>query len=140
MGAVSFGDAGQVAGGFCNESTAMGTRAPIVLSSGRSYSRVHYLLVLNLFLQLFDGLATYSGMHVGFGERNPLLRLAFGLWGIGPTLLLCKSFACATLMAIWLSAGQRLATAAFSLVAAVYGVCSFIPWSYGLCLWLAASF
>jgi uncharacterized protein DUF5658 len=137
---VSFGNGGQVAGGLCTESTAMVTRAPIVLSSGRPYTEAHYLLVLNLLLQLFDGLATYSGMHLGFGERNPLLRLGFGLWGIGPTLLLCKSFACATLMTIWFSAGPRLATSAFSLLAAVYVVCSFVPWSYGLCLWLAASF
>src|SRR6185369_9225983 len=35
------------------------------------------LLVLNLLLQLFDGIATYQGLQVGFREANPLLLRAF---------------------------------------------------------------
>ena len=31
------------------------------------------LVLTNLALQLFDGIATYVGVHAGFNEGNPLL-------------------------------------------------------------------
>jgi uncharacterized protein DUF5658 len=136
---VQFAHGGQAVGGFCDESVAIRSGAPMVLRARRSASTVHRLLVLNLLLQVFDGLATYGGMQVGFGERNPLLRLAFASWGIAPTLLFCKSLACVTLVVISFTASRRLAATAFSLVAGVYGIGSFIPWMWGFGLWLASS-
>ena len=72
---------------------------------------VYQLLIANLLLQVFDAVATYNGIALGFREGNPLLRAAFGFWGVGPTLLVLKSFGCTALalipMAVRLGAGAR---------------------------------
>ena len=36
------------------------------------------LLFINLWLQVFDGLATYLGVSAGYGEGNPLVAATFG--------------------------------------------------------------
>jgi hypothetical protein len=48
------------------------------------------LLMLNVALQVFDGLATYHGMRVGFGEGNPLLVEAMAVVGPAAALVLTK--------------------------------------------------
>src|SRR5260221_4995474 len=89
--------------------------------------RVVQLLVLNVLLQIFDGFATYHGMHLGVQERNPLLRAAFEAWGIGASLLLFKGFCCAALGLVYAAIGSQFATLAFSIVAGVYAVGSLVP-------------
>lgn len=89
---------------------------------------VYRLLLLNILLQVFDGIATYSGHHLGIREGNPLLRNAFHLWGVAPSLLVFKAQACALLLIIYRMAGEELARPAFGLLAGVYSVCSLIPW------------
>ncbi len=86
------------------------------------------LFVLNILLQIFDGVATYSGMNLGVKEGNPLLRNAFWFWGVGPTLLVIKVHACGLLVLLYKIAGEQVATSALGMVAGVYSVCSFIPW------------
>jgi Domain of unknown function (DUF5658) len=90
------------------------------------------LVVLNLVLQLFDGVATYVGLHVGFGEGNPLLDHAFTLLGPGSALLLFKLNACACLLLIWYLRQSRLAVPALVLCAAFYIACSVAPWTAAL--------
>jgi|GEM_PF-5780561 len=87
----------------------------------------HGLLVLNLLLQIFDGLATYVGFAV-WGEGNPLLRVAIDRLGLGPALLVAKSVGCALLVFIWASGTGRIALAAMSICALVVGACSLVPW------------
>jgi len=93
---------------------------------------IRLLVVVNLGLQLFDGLATYAGLHSGFGEGNPLLRWALGTMGPASALLLFKLQACACLLLLWHVRTHRLAGAALALCAAVYVLCSVAPWTMAL--------
>lgn len=86
------------------------------------------LLILNLALQLFDGVATYSGLQVGFREGNPLLVAMFAKIGVGPALLLFKAKACGLLLLVHQTAPARLGIRVLTLLAAVYGVMSLGPW------------
>jgi len=90
------------------------------------------LVVLNLALQLFDGVATYIGMQAGFREANPLLDWAFRQIGTGSALLLFKLHACACLLLLWRLRGSRLAVPALGMSAVIYAVCSFAPWTAAL--------
>ena len=92
-------------------------------------NRVLYqLLILNLLLQIFDGIATYSGLQLGIREANPLLRTAFHMWGMVPALVVSKAQACGLLLLIYWIASEQLAVLALGVLAAVYSVCSLIPW------------
>jgi hypothetical protein len=88
----------------------------------------YQLLIANLLLQIFDAVATYNGIALGFKEGNPLLRAAFGFWGVGPTLLVLKSFGCTTLALVPMAMRLELAQGALGIVAGVYCGCSLIPW------------
>jgi uncharacterized membrane protein len=90
------------------------------------------LVLLNVGLQVYDGVATYVGLHVGFAEGNPLLAWAFGHVGTGSALFLFKLQACACVLLLWRLRGHRLATPALALSAAVYVLCSFAPWTAAL--------
>lgn len=90
------------------------------------------LVMLNLALQLFDGLATYSGMHAGFGEGNPLLRWCLEAIGPASALLVFKLHACACVLLLWHVRAHRLVGPALALCAAVYVVCSVAPWTLAL--------
>ena len=93
---------------------------------------VSVLLLFNLALQLFDGVATYVGVHAGFAEGNPLLDWAFGHLGPASTLFLFKLQACACLLLLWRLRRNRLAVPALVLSAAIYVVCSLAPWTAAL--------
>ena len=90
--------------------------------------RVHQLFLLNLCLQMFDGVATYQGLHFHWAEGNPLLLSWMALIGIGPTLLLFKAKACGFLVLLRRLSGQPCVHGAFVVLATVYTVFSFIPW------------
>jgi len=90
------------------------------------------LLLLNVALQLFDGLATYAGLQVGYGEGNPLIVRAMGALGPAAALTLVKLYACACLVAVWHARRTRLALPALVVTAAVYATCSLAPWSAAL--------
>ena len=90
--------------------------------------RIYDLFVLNIALQLFDAVATYQGLRVGWKEANPILLDAFQLFGVGPTLLLFKAKACGLLFLLSRTQRQRLVIPALSLLASVYCVLSLGPW------------
>jgi hypothetical protein len=90
---------------------------------------VHQLFLLNVVLQLFDGIATYHGIATPWNEANPLLCAAMMQLGIGAALLLCKASACAGLVLLRSLAQHPLAGRGLAAIAAVYGSCSFIPWT-----------
>ena len=97
-------------------------------------SREHLLMVLlfiNLWLQIFDGVATYIGVAAGYGEGNPLVAATFGHLGIGPALCLAKAFACGFLMLIYhLRSRSLLAAPALVGTAVAYLIASVAPWSW----------
>jgi len=90
------------------------------------------LVILNLALQLFDGFATYVGIHAGFGEGNPILDWAFGRFGPASTLCLFKLEACVCVLILWRLRRSWLAIPALAVSAAVYAAWSFAPWTVAL--------
>jgi hypothetical protein len=95
--------------------------------SARSH-RVYQLFVLNIALQLFDAVATYEGLMVGWHEGNPVLVRAFMSLGIVPSLLLFKAEACGLLFLLNRSPKHDLVEPALYVLACVYVVMSMIPW------------
>jgi uncharacterized membrane protein len=91
-----------------------------------------YLLLLNLGLQAFDGLATYVGLHAGFGEANPILAGAIATIGPAAALIAAKLVACGFLAVVWVNRESHLAGPGFAITALVYATCSFAPWSAAL--------
>jgi|SRR5579862_7343618 len=90
------------------------------------------LLVLNVLLQVFDGVATARGLQLGMHEGNHLLAAAFTYWGIGPSLVAFKAFACGALVFVYAAAKQEVAQKALAAIALVYSTCSLVPWAAAL--------
>jgi len=87
------------------------------------------LLLLNLWLQIFDGVATYLGISAGFPEGNPLVAATFHHLGVVPALCLAKVYACGCLLVIWhLRRRSPLVFPALVATAAAYLVGSVAPW------------
>lgn len=105
-------------------SASRGVSAPTARAPDPAYT----LLLLNILLQIFDGVATYHGTHRGVHELNALLRAAFEFWGVGVSLLLFKSFACAALGFIYAVCAREVARTALALTAGVYCLLSLMPW------------
>src|SRR5439155_656471 len=103
--------------------------APMRMLSERA---IFALVCLNLALQVFDGVATYVGVHAGMAEGNPLLAWALAQVGPGFALVLFKLQACACLLLLWHVRRNRLAAPAlgFSATASVLG--SLAPWAAAL--------
>ncbi len=89
--------------------------------------QVHGLLVINLLLQAFDGIATYMGFAV-WGEGNPLLRAAIAQLGLGLALVLAKASGCVLLFLIWCLGASRFAVVAMSVCALALCGLSVVPW------------
>ena len=89
---------------------------------------IHQLFLLNICLQLFDGVATYYGIVSPEGEGNPIVAAAMTQLGIGSALLLFKAKACGCLLVVRRLASQRVAGGALAAVAGTYAVFSFLPW------------
>lgn len=89
--------------------------------------RLHQLFLLNLSLQLFDGVATYQGVHL-WGEGNPLLVAMIPTFGLLSTLLLFKAKACGFLVVLRRLGHRPLVYESMIVLATVYGCLSFVPW------------
>jgi len=89
---------------------------------------LYRLLMLNLALQMFDGVATYQGLRLGFREANPLLVTAFEFLGIGAALLLFKAMACGLLVLLRRAAPRHVGLTVMRALAAIYCVFSLGPW------------
>jgi hypothetical protein len=98
--------------------------------------RVYDLFVLNIALQLFDAVATYQGLRLGWNEANPLLVASFAHVGVGATLLLFKAKACGLLFLLNRYQQYRIVAPTLSFLAGVYCVMSLVPWltKYGMML------
>jgi len=92
-------------------------------------SWVSLLVVMNLALQVWDGLATYYGLSQGVQEGNPLLRSCMNYWGIGVTLIGAKSAACVFLVYLREVASLSLSQWGLILAAVSYVVGSVLSWS-----------
>lgn len=92
-----------------------------------SEQHLHQLFLLNLVLQMFDGVATYYGI-THWGEGNPLILAMIPTLGVGATLLLFKAKACAFLVMLRRFAGHRGVHESFVVLACAYTVLSFVPW------------
>jgi hypothetical protein len=91
-------------------------------------SRLHQLFLLNLCLQLFDGIATYEGLRWHWNEGNPLLLATIPYLGVGTTLLLFKAKACGFLVFLRRMGERPLVYESMVVLATVYTFLSFIPW------------
>lgn len=109
-------------------SHSVGAAGLVTPLSETASAPVQQLFLLNLLLQLFDGIATYNGLQMGIHEGNPLLRNSFAYWGVVPSLLLFKAAACCLVVFLYHSVAERLAAPALQLVAVVYVIGSLIPW------------
>ena len=89
---------------------------------------IYDLFVLNIALQLFDAVATYQGLGIGWKEGNPILVTAFAVLGVTPALLLFKAKACGLLLLLSHYRRHQVAIPALSLLAGVYCVFSLAPW------------
>ena len=59
------------------------------------------LQILNLTLQIFDGLFSYQAFSLGAAEANPFVSAAIANWGVIYGLLYKKILACALLLLIF---------------------------------------
>ncbi|MBI3786255.1 MAG: hypothetical protein HY270_22940 [Deltaproteobacteria bacterium] len=94
-----------------------------------SSRQLYDLFILNIALQIFDGVATYQGLRVGWREANPILLAAFAHFGVGPALMLFKANACGLLFLLHRHSHHYLVAPALYLLASVHCVMSLIPWS-----------
>ena len=84
--------------------------------------------MLNLGLQVWDGLATYLGMQLGVPEGNPLLLVWMEGWGIGWALVSAKTTACGLLLLLGCLRDLFLSRVAMTFTAGLYFSFSFVPW------------
>lgn len=89
------------------------------------------LVVLNLALQLFDGVATYVGWEQ-HGEMNPLLLAGFDRFGAGPTLVVAKAIAIMFVLVLAATPRRRLALFGLAITLTAYTTLSFVPWAQRL--------
>ena len=90
--------------------------------------RLYQLFLLNLCLQIFDGVATYEGVRLHWSEGNPLLLNIMPYLGLGTTLLLFKAKACGFLLVLRRLDARPFVCESMIVLAAVYVFFSFIPW------------
>ena len=90
-------------------------------------ARLHQLFVLNVALQLFDGIATWQG-HVFWGEGNPVLYTTMTSLGVSAALVLFKAKACAFLVILRRCWRHPEAYHALQVLAAFYTSFSLVPW------------
>lgn len=82
--------------------------------------------IVNLLLQVFDGLLSYRVLSEGVPEANPLVSRAISEWGVVWGLFYSKTFACVLLFLIFALRNRRrsLTLKAFTVTAAVYAYVS----------------
>jgi Domain of unknown function (DUF5658) len=90
--------------------------------------RLHDLFVLNVILQVFDGVATYQGLQHHWAEGNPIIVSWIPFLGTGATLLLFKAKACGFLVILRRLGNQPFVYESLVVLATVYAFFSFIPW------------
>lgn len=97
----------------------------------RSRGTIVLLALLNVALQIFDGIATYVGWQQ-HGEMNPILSAGFDRFGAGPTLVAAKVGAMLLVIVLATTPRRRLATFGLAITFTAYTAFSFVPWSQRL--------
>jgi hypothetical protein len=103
-----------------------------------SSDRLHQLFLLNIALQLFDGVATYQGLRFHWAEGNPILLASMPYLGVGTTLLLFKAKACGFLVLLRRLGEREFVRESLVVLATVYAFLSFVPWMSRLLSLLSA--
>jgi len=80
------------------------------------------LLIVNLLLQLVDGLASYHIISAGVPEENPIVASAIANWGVSGGLLYSKALGCALVLLVFLlrHKAEVIATQGLTVLAYVY--------------------
>lgn len=91
--------------------------------------QLYDLFALNIALQLFDGVATYQGLQLGWREANPFLLASFQQIGVANSLLLFKAGACGLILLLYRYRHHRVVPLALLFVAGVHLLLSLVPWS-----------
>ena len=86
------------------------------------------LLILNLTLQVFDGLFSYQAFSLGAAEANPFVSAAVANWGVIYGLLYKKILACALLLLVF-AFRHSLPSQGLMVTASVYASVAVV------CLW-----
>lgn len=86
------------------------------------------LFVINIGLQVADGLLTYYGLRLGFQEGNPLVQTTMTFWGIGWGLVLWKGLACVLLALVYCVREYVNIVPGLVLTACFYIGLSVLPW------------
>ncbi len=87
------------------------------------------LVIANVLLQVFDGVATFLGMHAGLvDEGNPIVNTACLALGVGPALALSKAVGIGLVLMIWRLRESWLAAPALAFTETFYLVISVMPW------------
>jgi hypothetical protein len=86
------------------------------------HASLSHLLIINLLLQLIDGLASFSILSLGVPEANPVVAFAIENWGITRGLLYSKLLGCALLIFVFMLGrkGGRVASQGMMILACVY--------------------
>ncbi len=91
------------------------------------------LLLINVILQIVDGVMTFAFLRPGVAEElNPLIRAAIEHYGVGPTVCLVKVFAIALLSLVWPLRRSSLAAPGLLFLGAFYVVIVLLPWATAL--------
>ena len=85
------------------------------------------LLAFNLFLQVFDGTASYFILSRGYAELNPLVGAAIDAWGLPLALIYWKVLVCVLLVLLYSLRHHRpiLPLRGLTFVAIVYSALGF---------------
>ncbi len=91
------------------------------------------LLLINVILQVVDGVMSFALLRPGLAEElNPLMRAVIEHYGVGPTVCLVKVFAIALLSLVWPLRRNSLAAPGLLFVGAFYVVIVLLPWATAL--------
>ena len=116
---------------------ANGTFGMKLSALGKRYT--YDLFLLNLSLQLFDGIATYQGLRLGVREANPILVATFDQLGIATSLILFKANACGLLFLLNRRPQHRLVFPTLLILAVTHISLSLVPWTVKFAgIWLHA--
>ena len=91
------------------------------------------LLLINVILQIVDGVMTFAFLRPGVAEElKPLIRAAIEHYGVGPTVCHVKVFAIALLSLVWPLRRNPLAAPGLLFLGAFYAVIVLLPWATAL--------
>lgn len=86
------------------------------------------LFALNVLVQLADGVLTYVGIELGFGEGNPVLAASMATLGVGSALLLYKAWACGLLLLVRRRCAPARSAFVLTGLALVVTLAALVPW------------